>query len=263
MQPENPVTRPGAMYRLGSHLLLCGDATNRQAVWRLMRAAGNGDEKTALLLTDPPYGVNYTGAAGSLANDNLDERSFMRLLADSFAAACLVMRPGAAFYVWYASSQVFSVIAAMRSVQWTPRETLVWTKPTFVLGRQDYHWRHEACLYGWLPGATHTWAADRRQSTVLDFVKPVSSPDHPTMKPVALFAYLVGNSTHPGDIVLDIFAGSGTTALACERLGRRARLVEIEPRYCDVIRRRWAETVHGEGCDWVSLTPEVLPNDNT
>lgn len=181
---------------------------------------------------------DYTGAAGSLANDNLDERRFMRLLADSFAMACLAMRQGAAFYVWYASSQIFSVIAAMRSVQWTPRETLVWIKPTFVLGRQDYHWRHEACLYGWLPGTAHTWAADRRQSTVLDFVKPVSSPDHPTMKPVALFAYLVGNSTHPGDIVLDIFAGSGTTALACERLGRRARLVEIEPPYCDVIRRR-------------------------
>lgn len=263
MQPECPVTRTGAIYRLGSHFLLCGDATNTKNVWRLMRSAGKGDEKAALLLTDPPYGVDYHGAAGTMLNDNLAGEQFRAFLSRAFSAACFGLRSGAAYYVWYSSSQAFNFLAAMRSVCWEPRETLIWVKPAFVMGRQDYHWRHEPCLYGWLDGAAHTWVGDRRQSTVLDFVKPVSSPDHPTMKPVALFSYLIGNSTNPGDIVLDLFSGSGTTALACERIGRRARLIEIDPRYCDVIRRRWAETVHGEGCDWESLTPEVPPHDNT
>ncbi len=252
------MSRENAIYRLGSHLLLCGDATNTRNMWRIMRG-----DKADLLLTDPPYGVDYHGAAGAIANDNLSGKRFVAFLSDAFRAAAFAMRGGASFYVWYSSSQVFAFIAAMRSVCWTPRQTLVWVKPQFVMGRQDYHWRHEPCLYGWLDGAAHTWAGDRRQSTILDFIKPVSSPDHPTMKPVALFQYLAANSTNPGDVVLDPFAGSGTTALACERIGRRARLVEIDPHYCDVIRRRWAETVHGEGCDWESLTPEVPPDDYT
>lgn len=247
-----------SMYKLGAHRLFCGDALRPESVRRLM-----AKERADLLLTDPPYGVDYHGAAGAIANDNLDGPRFIGFLSQAFYVAAFALRPGAAFYIWYSHSQAASFLAAIRSVSWSVRETLVWVKPQFVMGRQDYHWRHEPCLYGWLDGAAHTWAGDRRQSTVLDFVKPVSSPDHPTMKPVALFQYLMANSTNQGDIVLDPFAGSGTTALACERLGRRARLVEIDPHYCDVIRRRWAETVHGGGCDWESLTPEVPPDDNT
>lgn len=250
-------SKANTIYRLGQHTLLCGDARRPEHVRRLMVGA-----KADLFLTDPPYGVDYHGAAGAIANDNLDGARFIGFLSQAFYVASFALRPGAAFYIWYSHSQAVNFLAAVRSVSWNVRETLVWVKPQFVMGRQDYHWRHEPCLYGWLDGAAHTWAGDRRQSTVLDFVKPVSSPDHPTMKPVALFQYLIANSTNPGDIVLDSFAGSGTTALACERLGRRARLVEIDPHYCDVIRRRWAESVHGGGCDWESLTPEVPLDDN-
>ena len=240
---------PGEVYQLGRHRLVCGDSTDPNIISRLMDGA-----RADLLLTDPPYNVNYSSTAGAIANDNKTDPRFLHFLSAAFSAADRAMRPGAAFYIWHASSESFNFLAAARSVGWRVRQTLIWVKPTFVLSRQDYHWRHEPCLYGWKEGAAHTWAADRRQSTVLDFAKPVSSPDHPTMKPLQIFAYLIGNSTRPGEAVLDPFAGSGTTALAAERLGRRAFLAELDPKFCDVIRRRWAETVHGEGCDWRDLT---------
>lgn len=252
----------GKVYQLGASLLLCGDATHGPHMVRLSIAWGRENDKAALLITDPPYNVNYSGAAGSIANDRQKDASFLEFLSMSFFVADVYMHPGAAFYIWHSSTEAKNFYAACCSVGWKVRETLVWVKPQFVLGRADYHYRHEPCLYGWKDGAAHTWNGGRAQSTVLDFCKPVASPDHPTMKPVALFQQLIANSTNRGDIVLDPFAGSGTTALACARLDRRAWLVEISPHYCDVIRRRYAEFLHGTGCDWLSLTPEVPINDN-
>jgi site-specific DNA-methyltransferase (adenine-specific) len=124
-------------------------------------------------------------------------------------------------------------------VGWQVRECLIWNKSSLVIGRQDYQWKHEPCLYGWKDGASHLWASDRKQTTVLDFDKPLASKLHPTMKPVALFAYQIGNNTHEGDAVLDLFGGSGTTLIACEQLGRRAFTSELDPKYCDVIVKRY------------------------
>lgn len=158
---------------------------------------------------------------------------------DSFAAADANMKPGAAFYIWHADSEGYNFRGACKDTGWDVRECLIWNKNTMVLGRQDYQWKHEACLYGWKPGAPHNWYSDRKQTTVIDMDKPQRNGEHPTMKPVKLFAYLIQNSSKEGDIVLDSFGGSGTTIMACEKMEREARLMELDPRYVDVIVRRY------------------------
>jgi site-specific DNA-methyltransferase (adenine-specific) len=172
-------------------------------------------------------------------NDNMDDVSFRKFLQDAFARANEVMRAGAVFYIWHADSEGYNFRGACKDVGWQVRECLIWNKSSLVLGRQDYQWKHEPCLYGWKDGAPHLWASDRKQTTVLDFDKPLASKLHPTMKPVALFAYQIGNNTHEGDAVLDLFGGSGTTLIACEQLGRRAFTSELDPKYCDVIVKRY------------------------
>ncbi len=142
------------------------------------------------------------------------------------------------------------------AARYSVRQCLVWAKNVMVLGRQDYQWRHEPCLYGWKPGAAHPWFSDRKQTTLLEFDKPSRSVDHPTMRPTALFEYQIANNTRQNQRVLDLFAGSGTTLIAAERLNRTAHVMELDPRYADVIRRRWAELVHGRQCDWKALTEE-------
>lgn len=149
------------------------------------------------------------------------------------------MKAGAAFYIWHADSKGYDFRGACFDVGWQVRECLIWCKDVFVLGRQDYQWQHEPCLYGWNGGAGHAWYSDRRQTTVLTFDRPKRSESHPTMKPVPMFGYLIQNSTKPGDIVLDSFGGSGTTIIAAEQLDRAAYLMEIDERYCDVIIKRW------------------------
>ena len=255
----------GAVYRLGEHRLLVGDATDPAALARLT------DEGPAdLLLTDPPYNVAYEGKTAealTIANDSMDDAAFRAFLTDAFRAADSVMRPGAAYYVWHADSEGLNFRMACRSAGWTVRQNLVWVKNSMVLGRQDYQWQHEPCLYGWKDGAAHTWLGGRRHTTVIDqadplttvlrFDRPGRNAEHPTMKPVDLFEFQVRNSARRGEVVLDPFGGSGTTVIACERTGRRARTMELDPRYADVIRKRWAEHVHGSGCDWRRLTPAV------
>jgi site-specific DNA-methyltransferase (adenine-specific) len=219
-----------------------------------------GTDKAHLLLTDPPYNVAYTGKTAdalTIENDQLDDVGFRSFLVDALRAADGVMKPGATFYVWHADSEGFNFRGACRDVGWPVRQCLIWSKDVMVMGRQDYHWQHEPCLYGWKPGAKHQWQSDRKQTTILEFPRPTRSCEHPTMKPVALFEYQIRNSSRPDQIVLDPFGGSGTTVIACERAGRTARTLELNPRYADVIRRRWAEYVHGDGCDWPQLTPEV------
>lgn len=196
-----------------------------------------------MLLTDPPYNIAYEGKtkdALTIDNDQWDDdEAFIDFLTQAFTSAFDFMSPGAAFYVWYASCQSANFLEAAKRAGMTIRQLLVWAKNTFTLGRQDYQWRHEPCLYGWKDGAAHHWYADRKQTTVLEFDKPLRSEEHPTMKPVALFAYQIENSTKPGDIVLDPFAGSGTTVIACEQLNRRACVIELDSHYASVVVERW------------------------
>lgn len=175
----------------------------------------------------------------TIKNDNMADSDFREFLNKSFSAVKANMKGGAAFYIWHADSEGFNFRGACRDVGWQVRECLIWAKNSMVLGRQDYQWKHEPCLYGWNEGGSHAWYSDRKQTTVLEFNKPLRNGEHPTMKPVALFDYLIKNSSKKGDIVLDTFGGSGTTIIACEQNGRCGYSMELDPKYCDVIVRRW------------------------
>lgn len=216
-----------------------------------------------LLLTDPPYGVNYTVTARGekkrpIENDDKKGDELTEFLLRSFESAAAMLSAGAAFYIFGPSGEnMESFYVAARKAGLPIRQLLVWAKPQIVLGRSDYQYRHEICIhgntpeapenfegyegcaYGWKPGAAHLWCADRKQTTVLEFERPVRSKEHPTMKPIKLLAYLIGNSTLKGAVVLDPFGGSGSTLIACEQTGRRCRIMEIDPHYCDVIIDRW------------------------
>lgn len=222
---------------------MCGDSTKADNVAALM-----GGELADMLLTDPPYNVAYQGGTKdklTIMNDKQEDDAFRQFLKDAFGACDANMKPGAAFYIWHADSEGYNFRGACRDVGWKVRECLIWNKNSLVLGRQDYQWKHEPCLYGWKEGAPHNWYSDRSQTTVLDFNRPTRSEEHPTMKPVELFAYLVQNSSKRKDIVLDTFGGSGTSVIACEQLGRKCCTMELDPHYCDVILTRW-EVFTGE-----------------
>lgn len=194
-----------------------------------------------MLITDPPYNVDYTGKtkdALKIENDKMDNNTFRQFLRDAFSNADMVMKPGAVFYIWHADSEGYNFRGACEDIGWKIRECLIWVKNSLVMGRQDYHWQHEPCLYGWKKG-THLWASDRKQTTLLRFDRPNRNGEHPTMKPVKLFDYQIRNNTKEGDIVLDLFAGSGTTIIACEQNKRNAFCMEFDPKYCDVIIKRW------------------------
>jgi DNA modification methylase len=249
--PVEPITKLGDVWILGNHRLMCGDSTRIESAKRLM-----GDDLADLLITDPPYNVDMTAKnemlqkAGKarkdestfgIQNDKMSDDDFRQFLRDVYSTANSVMRDGAVFYIWHADSEGYNFRGACIDVEWKIRQCLVWVKSVFAIGRSDYHWKHEPCLYGWKDGASHYWGSDRSQTTVLDFKKPAKSELHPTMKPVELFEYQIGNSSKANDVVLDLFGGSGTTAIACERLSRKARLMELDPKYCDVIVKRWED----------------------
>ncbi len=251
--PEAPVSTPGEVYVLGNHLLVCGDSTQPNDVAKVC-----GDGEADLWLTDPPYNVDYHGSDGqSIQNDSMEDTKFREFLRAAFGVAEKRMKPGASFYIFHADSEGYNFRGACFDVGLRVRQCLIWKKQSLVLGRQDYHWIHEPCLYGWKEGEAHSWYSDRSQTTVMEYDKPKKNDVHPTMKPVDMLCYLIGNSSKRGDVVLDTFGGSGSTLIACERTGRVCRCVELDPKYCDVIRRRWAEFVHGEGCDWERLTPRA------
>ena len=251
--PEVPVSTPGEVYRLGRHILVCGDSTQPDDV---AKACGEGEAD--LWLTDPPYNVDYHGSDGqSIRNDSMEDTKFREFLRKAFGCAEKRLKPGGSFYVFHADSEGYNFRGACFDVGLKVRQCLVWKKNSLVLGRQDYKWIHEPCLYGWRDGGAHGWYSDCKQTTVMEFAKPKKNDLHPTMKPVEMLCYLIGNSTKGGDVVLDTFGGSGSTVIACERSGRKCRCVELDPKYCDVIRKRWAEFVNGEGCDWERLTPPL------
>ena len=236
--PQDPITKPGDVWLLGKHRLMCGDSTSIEAIETL---TGGGVD---MWLTDPPYNVAYEGKtkdALKIKNDSMADETFRQFLRDAYVAADTAMKAGAVFYIWHADSEGYNFRGAAKDAGWKVRQCLVWKKQTLVMGRQDYHWKHEPCLYGWKDGAGHLWASDRKQTTILEFDRPTSSQEHPTMKPVALFEYQLLNNTKGGDKVLDSFGGSGTTMIAAEKNGRIACLMELDPRYCDVIVNRWQQ----------------------
>lgn len=271
-----PDSKPGEIYQLGDHLLMCGDSTSAEDMAKLM----NG-QKADLIVTDPPYNVDYKGGNGlKIQNDNMSEELFLDFLTKAFRTMLDVLKNGGVFYIWHADSKSNSFREAIKNVGGVIRQCLIWVKNNFVIGRQDYQWRHEPCLYGWKEGAGHYWEGSRDLSTIFDDTradwkkmnkdeliaelkkfdnelkttiiyedKPAKSEDHPTMKPVRLFERLIKNSSKAEDIVLDPFGGSGTTIISSAKTGRIARVCELDPRYCDVIRRRWTTWAKENGVE--------------
>jgi DNA modification methylase len=247
--PETPKTVLGDVWVLGNHRLMCGDSTSIDALQKLTEGS-----LVDMWLTDPPYNVAYEGGTKeklTIQNDSMGDNDFRQFLRDAYVAADAVMKAGAVFYIWHADSEGYNFRGAAKDAGWQVRQCLVWKKSSLVMGRQDYHWQHEPCLYGWKEGAAHLWATDRKQTTILEFNKPSRNGEHPTMKPVELFEYQMLNNTKGADLVLDSFGGSGTTIIAAEKHGRYGRLMELDPKYCDVIIKRWQDftgkqAVHAE-----------------
>jgi site-specific DNA-methyltransferase (adenine-specific) len=243
--PVVPVTESGDVWTLGLHRLVCGDSTDAAAWEKLL--GGLVD----CIWTDPPYGVAYVGKTSdalTIENDDLDEGALGRLLDGALGNAWKHANPGAAWYVASPPGALQAVFMATLQRLGGWRQTLIWVKNQFVLGHSDYHWRHEPIFYGYVPGAKGRrgrggdgWFGDHGQDSVLDVPRPKRSEDHPTMKPVELVLRTLGNSTRKRAVVMDPFCGSGTVILACEIAGRTGRALELDPKYCDVIARRWQE----------------------
>ena len=226
----------GDLYEIGEHRLLCGDSTQTDTFEKLMQG-----EFADMCVTDPPYNVAYEGGTKdklTIENDSMSNDDFYKFLYDFYTALSTVVKKGGAIYVWHASSEIINFGKALVDAGWLLKQQLIWVKNSMVMGRQDYQWKHEPCLYGWLAGDSHKWYSDRKQTTVIEWDKPLRNGEHPTMKPIGLFGYQIENSSKVNDIVIDAFGGSGTTIVACHQLKRKARLIEYDPKYCDVIVKR-------------------------
>lgn len=271
--PTAPMTRSGQLWLLGKHRLMVGDSTKRQDVEKLC-----SDATVDMIVTDPPYNIDYTGGtkdAMKIENDNWgDDEGFIEFLKAAFENMRDQLKAGGSFYIWYASTQSKNFLEAAERAGLNIRQTLIWNKNTFSLGRQDYQWKHEPCLYGWKDGAAHYFVNTRnlvtvledtenldidsmkkdelkdllksilggcKDTTILDEKKPTKSDLHPTMKPIPLIARQIKNSSKAGENVLDLFGGSGSTLMACEQLGRRCFMMEYDPHYADVIIKRWED----------------------
>lgn len=223
----------GDIFEIGPHRLICGDSTQTDTFAKLFE-----NQLADLVVTDPPYNVAYEGKtkdALTIANDSMSDDSFYQFLYDFYTALGSYTKAGGAWYVWHADSEGANFRSAMKNAGIMVKQCLIWVKNSMVMGRQDYQWRHEPCLYGWKEGAAHGWYSDRKQTTILEFDRPSRNAEHPTMKPIPLIAYQIGNSSKQGDIVADAFGGSGTTMVAAHQLNRKAYLVEFDPKYCQVI----------------------------
>jgi site-specific DNA-methyltransferase (adenine-specific) len=278
--PKKPNAKEGDIYKLGSHRLMCGDSTDPEVIEKLMDM-----DMADCFITDPPYNIDYEGGANSkekrkILNDHLSDSEFGEFLQKAFVAASFNMKPGAAFYIWHADKETINFRQACDHANLEVKQTLIWNKNAFTLGRQDYQWKHEPCLYGWKRGGTHyfiddrTWATvidepldidklkakeakdllkkilEETQTSIIDADKPLRSAEHPTMKPIQLIAKQMLNSTRKGEAVLDTFGGSGTTLIVAEQLERRCYMCELDPKYVDVIIKRWE--------DFTGLTAEKL-----
>jgi site-specific DNA-methyltransferase (adenine-specific) len=234
--PAEPITVLGDLYEIGEHRLLCGDSTQTDTFEKLMQG-----ELADMVVTDPPYNVAYEGKtkdALTIENDSMSNDDFYKFLYDFFTACNSYLKNGAAWYVWQPDKFINVFVNSFIDSGNKFSCLNIWVKNTLVMSRGDYHSKHETCIYGWKEGAAHNWYSDRKQTTVIEWDKPQRNGEHPTMKPIGLFGYQIENSSKVGDLVIDAFGGSGTTMVACEQLNRKARIVEYDPKYCDVIVKR-------------------------
>lgn len=237
--PAEPISKQGDIWVLGVHKLICGDSVVEEDYSKLMK-----DKKADLLLTDPPYNVDYKGGTKDnlkIANDNMSDIDFLNFLKDCFVNCYTYIKSGASFYVWHSDWYGLIFRQALKESSFEMRQNLIWNKNSLVLGRQDYQWKHEPCLYGWKEGSSHSWYGDRKQTTIINFDRPTVNKLHPTMKPVGLIEMLIKNSSKEEDIVLDNFLGSGSTLIACQKTKRVCYGIELDPKYCDVIIKRWQD----------------------
>jgi DNA modification methylase len=231
---ETPYSELGDIYLLGNHRVMCGDSTKKQDVLKLLDG-----QKIDMIFTDPPYNVDYEGTAGKIKNDKMEDNSFYHFLFDAFVNMFEATKEGGAIYVCHADTEGLNFRNAFKNAGYKLAECLVWVKNALVLGRQDYHWRHEPILYGWREGAAHYFIEDRTQDTIWEYNKPKRNDDHPTMKPLELCGRAIANSSRVGESVLDLFGGSGSTMIASDQLQRKALLMEFDEKFVDVIVKRY------------------------
>jgi len=236
--PEEPISKLGDIWKMGNHKLICGDSTILTTLEKIF-----GDSKADLLMTDPPYNVDYESKSTGMKiqNDNKSDDDFLQFLTDAFNNAAINLKLGCSFYIFHSDWFGLEFRQSIKNSDLELKQNLIWQKNALVMGRQDYQWQHEPCLYGWKRGSSHSWYSDRKQTTIIKFDKPTKSKLHPTMKPVGLIEYLIKNSSKQEDIILDPFLGSGTTLMACEKQSRICYGVELDPKYCDVIVKRWED----------------------
>lgn len=232
------MTQSGDVWHLGKHTLICGDSTKEETYLKLL-----GDTTVNLVVTDPPYNVNYEGSAGKIKNDDMEDGAFYQFLYDAFNQAEKVMAQDSSIYVFHADTEGYNFRKAFRDAGFYLSGTCIWKKQSLVLGRSPYQWQHEPVLFGWKKKGKHQWYTGRKESTIWEFDKPKKNGDHPTMKPIELIAYPIKNSSMTNSIVLDMFGGSGSTLLACEQLDRICFTIELDEKFCDVIVRRYIEQV--------------------
>ncbi len=232
------ITKKGDLWLLGNHRLICGDSTKEETYPILM----NG-KKANLVVTDPPYNVNYEANAGKIKNDNMDSNQFYQFLLSAFLNMKEAMENDASIYVFHADTEGLNFRKAFADAGFYLSQTCIWKKQSLVFGRSPYQWQHEPCLFGWKKNGKHQWYSDRKQTTIWEFDKPNKSDDHPTMKPVPLIAYTIKNSSMSNCIVLDPFGGSGSTLIACEQTNRICYSIELDEKYCDVIVKRYIEQI--------------------
>jgi len=231
-------SKAGDIWTIGRHRLICGDSTKAETYETLMQG-----KKANLVITDPPYNVNYEGTAGKIKNDNQAPEAFFNFLFDAFSNIEKAMADDASIYVFHADTEGLNFRKAFDAAGFYLSGCCIWKKPSLVLGRSPYQWQHEPCLYGWKKKGKHQWYSDRKQTTIWEFEKTKKNTDHPTMKPVPLLAYPIVNSSMSNTLVLDPFGGSGSTLIACEQLDRSCFTIELDKKYCDVIVKRYIEQV--------------------
>lgn len=234
-------SKPGDVWTLGRHRLVCGDSTNAETYEALL-----GDTRANLIITDPPYNVNYEGSAGKIKNDNMASEKFYQFLLDAFFCMEKVLADDGSIYVFHADTEGLNFRRAFADAGFYLSGCCIWKKQSLVLGRSPYQWQHEPVLYGWKKKGKHQWYTGRKESTIWEFDKPKKNGDHPTMKPIPLLAYPIMNSSMSNAVVLDPFGGSGSTLIACEQTDRICRTIELDEKFCDVIVRRFIEQVGSE-----------------
>ena len=234
------MTKPGDIWTLGRHRLICGDSTKAETYDLLM-----GSTKANLVITDPPYNVNYEGSAGKIKNDNMADDTFYNFLLDAYTQMHSAMADDASIYVFHADTEGLNFRKAFADAGFYLSGCCIWKKQSLVLGRSPYQWQHEPCLYGWKKNGKHQWYTGRKETTIWEFDKPKKNGDHPTMKPIPLLAYPIMNSSMSNSVVLDPFGGSGSTLIACEQTDRICYTIELDEKFCDVIVKRYIEQVGG------------------